>query len=111
MVAVAETGRIPVDNPATHLELTMIHEAMVSNTAAGRLTSAPGLNITPAPRSEPEPRLRPTFVRPLRPEISRATAAPRDCVASFLSPANRGPPRTQPTLDGCSSPWCRWAIL
>lgn len=29
MVAVAETGRVPVDNPATHLELTMIHEAMV----------------------------------------------------------------------------------
>lgn len=29
MVAVAETGRIPIDNPATHLELTMIHEAMV----------------------------------------------------------------------------------
>ncbi len=29
MVAVAETGRIPVDNPATHLELTMVHEAMV----------------------------------------------------------------------------------
>jgi len=29
LVAVAETGRIPVDNPATHLELTMIHEAMV----------------------------------------------------------------------------------
>jgi formate hydrogenlyase subunit 4 len=29
IVAVAETGRIPVDNPTTHLELTMIHEAMV----------------------------------------------------------------------------------
>ena len=29
MVAVAETGRMPVDNPTTHLELTMIHEAMV----------------------------------------------------------------------------------
>lgn len=29
MVAVAETGRIPVDNPATHLEVTMIHEAMI----------------------------------------------------------------------------------
>jgi len=29
MVALAETGRIPVDNPATHLELTMIHEAMI----------------------------------------------------------------------------------
>ncbi len=29
MVAIAETGRMPVDNPTTHLELTMIHEAMV----------------------------------------------------------------------------------
>lgn len=29
VVAIAETGRIPVDNPTTHLELTMIHEAMV----------------------------------------------------------------------------------
>ena len=28
-VMLAETGRLPVDNPATHLELTMIHEAMV----------------------------------------------------------------------------------
>src|SRR5208282_5750676 len=27
IVLLAETGRIPVDNPATHLELTMIHEA------------------------------------------------------------------------------------
>ena len=29
LVAVAETGRVPIDNPATHLELTMIHEAMI----------------------------------------------------------------------------------
>ena len=29
IVTIAETGRVPVDNPATHLELTMIHEAMV----------------------------------------------------------------------------------
>jgi formate hydrogenlyase subunit 4 len=29
LIALAETGRVPVDNPATHLELTMIHEAMV----------------------------------------------------------------------------------
>jgi formate hydrogenlyase subunit 4 len=29
LIALAETGRIPVDNPATHLELTMIHEAMI----------------------------------------------------------------------------------
>ncbi|MCC6983635.1 MAG: NADH-quinone oxidoreductase subunit H [Bauldia sp.] len=29
IVAIAENGRIPVDNPDTHLELTMVHEAMV----------------------------------------------------------------------------------
>ncbi|MEU6721133.1 NADH-quinone oxidoreductase subunit H [Nonomuraea sp. NPDC046802] len=29
IVTIAETGRIPLDNPSTHLELTMIHEAMV----------------------------------------------------------------------------------
>ncbi|WIV57951.1 respiratory chain complex I subunit 1 family protein [Amycolatopsis nalaikhensis] len=29
IVIVAETGRLPVDNPSTHLELTMVHEAMV----------------------------------------------------------------------------------
>jgi len=29
VVTIAETGRLPVDNPSTHLELTMIHEAMV----------------------------------------------------------------------------------
>jgi formate hydrogenlyase subunit 4 len=29
IVTLAETGRLPVDNPATHLELTMIHEAML----------------------------------------------------------------------------------
>jgi formate hydrogenlyase subunit 4 len=28
IVSIAENGRIPVDNPATHLELTMVHEAM-----------------------------------------------------------------------------------
>lgn len=29
IVVLAETGRLPVDNPSTHLELTMIHEAMI----------------------------------------------------------------------------------
>ena len=29
VVAIAETGRIPVDNPDTHLELTMVHEGML----------------------------------------------------------------------------------
>ena len=29
MVAIAENARVPIDNPATHLELTMVHEAMI----------------------------------------------------------------------------------
>jgi formate hydrogenlyase subunit 4 len=29
IVAIAETGRVPVDNPDTHLELTMVHEGML----------------------------------------------------------------------------------
>src|SRR5688572_24161682 len=29
VVAIAETGRIPIDNPDTHLELTMAHEGMI----------------------------------------------------------------------------------
>ncbi len=53
VVIVAESGRLPVDNPATHLELTMIHEAMILEYSgpdlalvtvgeAMRLQSAPG---------------------------------------------------------------------
>ncbi len=37
MVLLAENSRIPVDNPATHLELTMIHEAMVLEFSARHL--------------------------------------------------------------------------
>ena len=37
MVAVAETGRVPIDNPVTHLELTMIHEAMILEYGARHL--------------------------------------------------------------------------
>ena len=37
MVAIAENARIPVDNPATHLELTMVHEAMVLEYSARHL--------------------------------------------------------------------------
>lgn len=37
MVLLAENGRIPVDNPTTHLELTMIHEAMVLEYSARHL--------------------------------------------------------------------------
>jgi formate hydrogenlyase subunit 4 len=37
IVALAENARIPVDNPATHLELTMVHEAMVLEYAGRHL--------------------------------------------------------------------------
>lgn len=42
VVIVAETGRLPVDNPATHLELTMVHEAMVLEYAAPGWRSSNG---------------------------------------------------------------------
>src|SRR5438034_11717487 len=37
IVALAENARIPVDNPATHLELTMVHEAMILEYSGRRL--------------------------------------------------------------------------
>ena len=37
MVYLTETGRVPVDNPATHLELTMIHEALLLEYSARHL--------------------------------------------------------------------------
>ena len=50
IVIVAETGRLPVDNPSTHLELTMVHEAMVLEYAgprpgAGRVGAAMRLTV------------------------------------------------------------------
>lgn len=49
IVIVAETGRLPVDNPSTHLELTMVHEAMVLEYAGPRLALvewAAGMRLT-----------------------------------------------------------------
>jgi formate hydrogenlyase subunit 4 len=49
IVIIAETGRLPVDNPATHLELTMVHEAMVLEYAGPRLAMvewAAGMRLT-----------------------------------------------------------------
>ena len=37
IVVVSETGRVPVDNPVTHLELTMIHEGMVLDVSGHHL--------------------------------------------------------------------------
>lgn len=37
VIVIAETGRLPFDNPATHLELTMVHEAMVLEYSGKRL--------------------------------------------------------------------------
>ncbi|MCV7277483.1 NADH-quinone oxidoreductase subunit H [Mycolicibacter arupensis] len=49
IVIVAETGRLPVDNPSTHLELTMVHEAMVLEYAGPKLALvewAGGMRLT-----------------------------------------------------------------
>lgn len=40
IAVVAETARVPVDNPATHLELTMVHEAMVLESSGRDLAAA-----------------------------------------------------------------------
>jgi formate hydrogenlyase subunit 4 len=40
IAVVAETARIPVDNPATHLELTMVHEAMLLESSGRDLAAA-----------------------------------------------------------------------
>jgi formate hydrogenlyase subunit 4 len=37
MVLLAENARVPIDNPSTHLELTMIHEAMILEYSARHL--------------------------------------------------------------------------
>jgi formate hydrogenlyase subunit 4 len=49
IVAMAESGRLPVDNPSTHLELTMIHEAMVleyAGTDLGLIELAASMRLT-----------------------------------------------------------------
>ncbi|MBI5624638.1 MAG: NADH-quinone oxidoreductase subunit H [Elusimicrobia bacterium] len=49
LVALAECGRLPVDNPATHLELTMVHEAMIlehSGRSLALLELASSLKLT-----------------------------------------------------------------
>jgi len=49
IVIIAETGRLPVDNPSTHLEVTMIHEAMILEYAGPQLALvewASGMRLT-----------------------------------------------------------------
>ena len=45
MIAIAENGRIPIDNPATHLELTMVHEAMVLEYSGRHLALVEGAQM------------------------------------------------------------------
>ena len=55
---VAETGRLPVDNPSTHLELTMVHEAMVLEYAGPDLALvelASAMRLTRVPRAAGRP--------------------------------------------------------
>ena len=49
MVAIAENARIPVDNPATHLELTMVHEAMVLEYSGRHLALIELVRVAQAP--------------------------------------------------------------
>jgi formate hydrogenlyase subunit 4 len=74
MVAIAENARIPVDNPATHLELTMVHEA------------TPGAS----PPGSPSSRSRASCSRCSRPRSRRCACsacrsswAPRSCSACW----------------------------
>ena len=49
IVIIAESGRLPVDNPSTHLEVTMIHEAMVLEYSGPKLALvewASGMRLT-----------------------------------------------------------------
>ena len=54
MVLLAENARIPIDNPATHLELTMIHEAMILEYSARHLAL---IEWAAASSSSPTPRI------------------------------------------------------
>jgi formate hydrogenlyase subunit 4 len=45
MVAIAENARIPIDNPATHLELTMVHEAMILEYSGRHLALIEGASM------------------------------------------------------------------
>ena len=90
IVLIAETGRIPVDNPATHLELTMIHEAMVLEYAGADLALVEWasavkelLYITAADRSVPARSASPAT------DARRRSRSPRRWAGQGL-PARRG---------------------
>ena len=71
MVAIAENARIPVDNPATHLELTMVHEAMVLEYSGRHLAMIELAAVAQAAALHLADRLR---VRALGPGAGRAPA-------------------------------------
>ena len=87
---VAETGRLPVDNPSTHLELTMVHEAMVLE-SSGRDLALARARVVAAPGGPARPGRQPARARGASP----ATVRPGACclgVVALVAQA-RGPRR------------------
>jgi hypothetical protein len=96
MVAIAENARIPVDNPATHLELTMVHEAMVleySGPASGD-DRVRGLAEAAALRLADRLRL-----RALGPGAAGAGPGLSDGRSRSISPSSRSAASARPVRD------------
>ena len=87
IVAIAENARIPVDNPATHLELTMVHEAMVLEYSGRHLAVIELAAVAEAAALRLADRLR---LRALGPGRGRAPVRPPTRSASPpISPSSR----------------------
>ena len=99
VVTIAETGRMPVDNPATHLELTMVHEAMILEYAGPDLALIE-LGVRDAARGVPRPAV--VVVPPLGHRHRAGTAR--------LSPAAspRSPSRSRCSARHSRRARCSW---
>ena len=84
MVAIAENARIPVDNPATHLELTMVHEAMILEYSGRHLA------VIEAAAS-------------LKLLLYLSLSAACSCPGAWRSPARTSPPTRRPRSPMSSS--------
>ncbi len=98
IVLLAEAGRVPIDNPATHLELTMIHEAMVLEYSGADLALVewgsavkelvfltPARRALPPDRRRDEPRSRGDRRRPARARRERSSSS-RSSSSSWSRP-------------------------
>ena len=109
MVAIAENARIPVDNPATHLELTMVHEAMVLEYSGRHLAMIELAAVAQAAALRLADRLR---VRALGPRRRRRRAArPMPSASPPISPSSPSAascsPCSRPRSPRCACSACR----